>query len=48
MRGILVSMLLLITVLLLYQAIAEGGTGMKHNIHEAGVSVSGHIRGMSP
>lgn len=48
MRGILVSMLLLITVVLMVQAIAEGETGMKQQIHGAGGAVSSHIRGMSP
>ncbi|WP_179090196.1 hypothetical protein MHI37_06155 [Paenibacillus sp. FSL H8-0548] len=48
MRGILVSMLLLVTVILLYQAVAEGDEGMKKQIDGAGSSISSHIRGMSP
>ncbi|CAM4187803.1 hypothetical protein L1N85_11505 [Paenibacillus alkaliterrae] len=48
MRGILAAMLLLITVMVLYQSIAEGDSGMKQQIHGAGGSVSTHIRGMSP
>ncbi|RCW44157.1 hypothetical protein DFP97_11220 [Paenibacillus prosopidis] len=48
MRGILVSMLLLITVIFLYQAVAEGDAGMKRQIQGAGGTVSEHIRGMSP
>lgn len=47
MRGILVSMLL-VTVLILYQAVAEGDGGMKRQLDGAGGSVSSHIRGMSP
>lgn len=48
MRGILISMLLLITVLLLYQAFAEGDEGMNQHINEAGGSISDHIKGMTP
>ncbi|WP_155971868.1 hypothetical protein [Paenibacillus sp. Soil522] len=48
MRGILVSMLLLVTVIILYQAVAEGDGGMKRQLDGAGGSVSSHIRGMSP
>ncbi|MDQ8738906.1 hypothetical protein [Paenibacillus sp. LHD-38] len=48
MRGILISMLLLITVLICYQAFAEGDTGLKRQMDGAGSSISTHIRGMSP
>jgi hypothetical protein len=48
MRGILISMLLLVTVILLYHAVAEGDEGMKQQMDGAGSSISGHIRGMSP
>ncbi|WP_157265781.1 MULTISPECIES: hypothetical protein [Bacillales] len=48
MRGILVSMLLLITVILLYQSVAEGDGGMKQQIDGAGGSISDHIRGIDP
>ncbi|MEV5030423.1 hypothetical protein [Paenibacillus sp. LPE1-1-1.1] len=48
MRGILISMLLLVTVLICYQAVAEGDTGMKRQMDGAGSSVSTHIRSMSP
>lgn len=48
MRGILISMLLLITVLLLYQFVAEGETGMNNQTERAGGAISDHIRGMSP
>ncbi|WP_171056392.1 hypothetical protein [Paenibacillus sinopodophylli] len=48
MRGILISMLLLVAVLACYQAIVEGDTGMKQQIDGAGSSISSHIRSMSP
>ncbi len=48
MRALLVAMLLLVTVMLLYQGIAEGDEGMHGQLDHAGHSVSGHIRGMSP
>ncbi|MGO4548595.1 hypothetical protein AB4Z29_27780 [Paenibacillus sp. 2TAB23] len=48
MRGILISMLLLVAVLACYQAIAEGDAGMKRQIDGAGSSISSHIRSMSP
>jgi hypothetical protein len=48
MRGILVSILLLITVIILYQAVAEGDEGMKQQINGAGGSISNHIRGIDP
>jgi hypothetical protein len=48
MRGILVSLLLIITVIILYHAVAEGDGGMKQQIEGAGSSISSHIRGISP
>lgn len=48
MRNILISMLLLVTVIILYQAVAEGDGGMKRQLDGAGGSVGSHIRGMSP
>ncbi|WP_424768840.1 hypothetical protein [Paenibacillus sp. sgz302251] len=48
MRAILVSTLLLITVIILYQAVAEGDAGMKGQINGAGSAIREHIRGMSP
>ncbi|WP_161807556.1 hypothetical protein [Bacillus sp. FJAT-28004] len=48
MRGILVSMLLLVAVMICYQAVAEGDEGMKKQIDGAGSSISSHIREMNP
>jgi hypothetical protein len=48
MRGILISMLLLVTVILLYQAVAEGDEGMKKQLDGAGSAIGNHIRGTSP
>ncbi|MBD2870916.1 hypothetical protein [Paenibacillus arenilitoris] len=48
MRSILIAMLLLITVIVIYQAVAAGETGMNRQVHEAGKAVSDHIRSMSP
>ncbi|MGO4183906.1 hypothetical protein AB4Z45_30845 [Paenibacillus sp. MCAF9] len=48
MRSILVSMLLLIAVIICYQAVADGDKGMKKQIDGAGSSISSHIREMSP
>lgn len=41
-------MLLLITVIILYQAVAGGDAGIKQQIDGAGGSVSDRIRGISP
>ncbi|WP_156889522.1 hypothetical protein [Paenibacillus harenae] len=48
MRSILITLLLLVTVILLYLEIAEGDTGMNRQVNEAGRAVSDHIRSMSP
>ncbi|GBG11824.1 hypothetical protein PAT3040_06672 [Paenibacillus agaridevorans] len=48
MRALLLSMLLLVTVLLVYSAVAEGEDGMRSQTNEAGASISDYIRGMSP
>ncbi|MDQ6422836.1 hypothetical protein RB620_25750 [Paenibacillus sp. LHD-117] len=48
MRALLMSMLLLLTVLLIYTAVAEGEGGMKRQTNEAGASISDYIKGMSP
>ena len=48
MRGILVSVLLLVVAMLIYQAVAEGDEGMKQQIGGAGSSMGSHIRGISP
>jgi hypothetical protein len=48
MRALLLSMLLLVTVLLVYSAVAEGEDGMRSQTNKAGASISDYIRGMSP
>jgi hypothetical protein len=48
MRGILISMLLLVTVILLYQTVAEGDAGMKKQLDGAGSAIGSHIRGTNP
>jgi hypothetical protein len=41
-------MLLLVTVMIVYWAFALGEDGLRSRTDEAGASVSGYIRGMSP
>jgi hypothetical protein len=41
-------MLLLVTVMIVYSAFALGKDGLRSHTDEAGASVSGYIRGMSP
>lgn len=48
MRALLVCMLLLVTVMMIYSAVAMGEDGMRSQTNEAGASVSDYIRGMSP
>jgi hypothetical protein len=48
LRSLLISMLLLVTVVLIYSAVAEGEDGMKSTTDEAGYSIGDYIRGMSP
>lgn len=48
MRAILITTLLLISVVLIYTAVASGDTGMKRQITGAGGAISDHIRQMSP
>jgi len=48
MRTLLITMLLLITVVFLYQTLIAGDSGMGANINGAGESISEHIRRMGP
>jgi len=48
LRSLLITMLLLITVVVVYQAVVEGTGGMKAHIAGAGKSMSEHIRSMDP
>ncbi|MFC4777130.1 hypothetical protein ACFO9Q_10065 [Paenibacillus sp. GCM10023252] len=48
MRGLLISLLLLITVIIIYTSTAEGDAGTKKQLERAGNSMSDYIRGMSP
>ncbi|MDF2836565.1 MAG: hypothetical protein K0Q63_2205 [Paenibacillus sp.] len=48
MRALLVCMLLLVTVMIVYSAVALGEDGMRARTDEAGASVGDYIRGMSP
>ncbi|WP_162848528.1 hypothetical protein [Paenibacillus nanensis] len=48
MRAILTSVLLIITVLLIYTAVAEGEGGMKDGVNRTGGAISDYVKGMSP
>lgn len=48
MRAILTSVLLIITVILIYTAVAEGEGGLKSGINRTGGAMSDYLKGMSP
>lgn len=48
MRSLLLSMLLIVTVIAIYTAIAEGDDGMKQRIYDSEEAVASYIRRMSP
>lgn len=48
MRSILTSVLLIITVILIYTAVAEGEGGMKDGVNRTGGAISDYVKGMSP
>lgn len=48
MRSILISVLLLVTIIILYMNITDGDGGMKDQINESGEAVGNYIRRMSP
>lgn len=48
MRAILISLLLIITAVLVYAAVAEGDNGMKSGLNRTGGAMSEYIKGMSP
>lgn len=48
MRAILTSLLLIITVVLIYTSVAEGEGGMKSGMNRTGSAMSDYVKGMSP
>lgn len=48
MRTILVTLLLLITAVVIYAAVAEGEGGMNRQVQRTGGVMSDYIRKMSP
>lgn len=48
MRSLLITVLLLITVVILYNNVAEGDGGMKQQINRSGDAVGSYVRQMSP
>ncbi|WP_165279974.1 hypothetical protein [Paenibacillus protaetiae] len=48
MRGLLVTVLLLITVIAIYNSVAEGDHGMKQQVKGTGEAVGSYIRRMNP
>lgn len=48
MRQLLVTILLLITVIALYESVAEGDEGLNARVRGAGEAVHGYLEGMSP
>ncbi|CAM3324161.1 MULTISPECIES: hypothetical protein [Paenibacillus] len=48
MRSLLISMLLLVTVILLYTGITGGDDGTKRQVERSGSAIGAYIRQMSP
>lgn len=48
MRSMLITLMLIITVVLVYAAAAEGDGGLKNGVSRSGGAMSQHIREMSP
>ncbi|MCM3631025.1 hypothetical protein M3194_27230 [Paenibacillus glycanilyticus] len=48
MRSLLISMLLLVTVILLYTGITGGEGGTKRQVERSGAAIGAYIRQMSP
>ncbi|WP_156739735.1 hypothetical protein [Paenibacillus oryzae] len=48
MRSLLITLMLIITVVLVYAAAAEGDSGLKNGVSRSGGAMSQHIREMSP
>lgn len=48
MRAILTSLLLIITAILIFSAVAEGDNGMKNGMNRIGGAMGEYIEGMSP
>ncbi|MCR2803340.1 hypothetical protein [Paenibacillus soyae] len=48
MRAILTSMLLIVTVVLIYTTVADGEDGLKSGINRSGSAMSDYVKGMSP
>jgi|GEM_PF-1448346 hypothetical protein len=48
LRSLLITLMLIITVVLVYAAAAEGDGGLKNGVSRSGGAMSQHIREMSP
>ncbi|MWC30681.1 hypothetical protein [Paenibacillus sp. MMS18-CY102] len=48
MRALLMAVLLLVTVILIYDEVAGGKDGTKEQLEESGEHIGGSIRRMSP
>ncbi|CAM4477815.1 MULTISPECIES: hypothetical protein [Paenibacillus] len=48
MRGLLMTLMLLVTVILIYTAVVEGESGTKAQVESSGRAMSESIRGISP
>ncbi|MFD0962002.1 hypothetical protein [Paenibacillus chungangensis] len=48
MRSLLISLLLIITVVIVFTAVVEGDEGMKRQLHKSGDAMGEYIRGTNP
>ncbi|WP_165867438.1 hypothetical protein [Paenibacillus pinisoli] len=48
MRAILMTLLLIITAVVVYTAVAEGEGGLNESVSRSGVVMREYIKGMSP
>ncbi|MEF2246855.1 MULTISPECIES: hypothetical protein [unclassified Paenibacillus] len=48
MRSLLITLLLIITAILIYEGVAGGENGMNTQVNRSGGAMSQHIRQLSP
>lgn len=48
MRSILMTLLLIVTAILVYTAVAEGDEGLNESVSRTGGAMGEYIKGMSP
>ncbi len=48
MRSILIAIMLIVTVIIIYNNVADGDDGIKNQLNRSGQSMSEHISRISP